>query len=237
MIWTHVDAAYAGAALVCPEHQHHTAHFAAFNSFDMNMHKWLLTNFDASCLYVKRRRDLIDTFSITPSFLRNRHSDSGLVTDYRDWQIPLGRRFRSLKIWFVLRTYGVKGMQAYIRNHIQLGEKFGTWIASRPDLFTIVSGPAFALTVLTINPPIIIGRDGSPTAENTDAESNVLTQEAYEAINEEGEIMLTSCVIGGKYAIRVVSANPKTDETHLRRAFEILVETAEKVRSKNHGIS
>lgn len=232
LVWAHVDAAYAGAALVCPEYQHNTAHFAAFNSFDTNMHKWLLTNFDASCLFVKRRRDLIDTFTITPSFLRNRPSDSGLVTDYRDWQIPLGRRFRSLKIWFVLRTYVVKGIQAYIRNHIQLGEKFGTWVASRPDLFTIISGPTFALTVLTINPPIVEGFIGTRTSKNIDTESNVLSQKAYETINEAGEIMLTSCVIGGKYAIRVVSANPKTDEAHLWRAFEILVETAEKVRSK-----
>jgi aromatic-L-amino-acid decarboxylase len=110
-IWVHVDAAYAGAALVCPEYQHLTASFEHFHSFNMNMHKWLLTNFDASCLFVRKRKDLIDSLSIMPSYLRNEFSESGLVTDYRDWQIPLGRRFRSLKIWFVLRTYGVKGLQ------------------------------------------------------------------------------------------------------------------------------
>lgn len=94
-IWVHVDAAYAGSALVCPEYQHLTAEFEHFHSFDMNMHKWLLTNFDASCLYVRKRKDLIDALSIMPSYLRNEFSESGLVTDYRDWQIPLGRRFRS----------------------------------------------------------------------------------------------------------------------------------------------
>lgn len=213
----------------------------------MNMHKWLLTNFDASCLYVKKRKDLIDTFSITPSFLRNPQSDSGLVTDYRDWQIPLGRRFRSLKIWFVLRTYGVQGMQAHIRNHIQLGEKFGTWVASRSDLFTIISGPTFALTVLTINPapkPVSVpSEDGTPASlkvhpsakDDDETESNNLTRQVYESVNGEGRIMLTSCVLGAKYAIRVVSANPKADETHLRRAFGILVLAAERVRGKGLG--
>ena len=121
-IWVHVDAAYAGAALVCPEYQHYTSDMKNFHSFDMNMHKWLLTNFDASCLFIRRRKDLVDALSITPSYLRNEHSESGLVTDYRDWQIPLGRRFRALKIWFVMRTYGVEGLQKHIRGHIELGK-------------------------------------------------------------------------------------------------------------------
>ena len=86
-VWVHVDAAYAGAALVCPEYHRLTGSLQHFHSFDMNMHKWLLTNFDASCLFVRRRKDLIDALSITPSYLRNGYSDSGLVTDYRDWQI------------------------------------------------------------------------------------------------------------------------------------------------------
>src|SRR6187402_2494096 len=144
-IWVHVDAAYAGAALVCPEYQHLTASFEHFHSFDMNMHKWLLTNFDASCLFVRKRKDLIDSLSISPTYLRNEFSESGLVTDYRDWQIPLGRRFRSLKIWFVLRTYGVKGLQAHIRKHVKLGEVFAGLLETRTDLFEIVTGPNFAL--------------------------------------------------------------------------------------------
>jgi aromatic-L-amino-acid decarboxylase len=123
-VWVHVDAAYAGVALICPEYQHLTSSFQHFHSFNTNMHKWLLTNFDASCLYVKKRKDLIDALSILPSYLRNEFSESGLVTDYRDWQIPLGRRFRSLKIWFVLRTYGINGLQAHIRKHVKLGELY-----------------------------------------------------------------------------------------------------------------
>ncbi len=216
-IWVHVDAAYAGAALVCPEYQHLASSFQHFHSFDMNMHKWLLTNFDASCLFIKKRKDLIDALSITPSYLRNEFTESGLVTDYRDWQIPLGRRFRSLKIWFVLRTYGVSGLQAHIRKHVKLGELFNSLLKSRPDIFHIISGPSFALNVFNIKPK----RD-----ESTDD----LTKEVYELVNKRGEIYITSSVVGNTYAIRVVSANPLAEEKFVRRAFDILVKTAEEVR-------
>lgn len=224
-IWVHVDAAYAGVALILPEYQHYTTNLADFDSFNTNMHKWLLTNFDASLLYVKKRRNLIDALSITPTYLRNAHSESGLVTDYRDWQIPLGRRFRSLKIWFVVRTYGVEGLQAYLRNHIRLGEEFAAWVSERPDLFTIISGPAFAMTVLRINPEVLNGSTGIHGTMLGDA----VTKDVYEMINAEGKIMLTSSVVGGRYVIRIVSGSPKTDREHLRKAYEILVETAQRV--------
>ena len=248
-LWIHIDAAYAGAALVCEEYQNLTAPFSAIDSFNINMHKWLLTNFDASCLYIKRRRDLTDALSIMPSYLRNDYSDKGLVTDYRDWQIPLGRRFRSLKIWFVLRTYGVNGLKEHIRNHIRLGEMFHRLVNSRPDLFRVLTPPAFALTVLTIVPPkngmakpemnghLTNGNKvGAPTSETeiikspvSDDQANALTQEIYERINADGKIFLTSSLVKGVYAIRVVSANPKADDEHLRRAFQILVDTSEEV--------
>ena len=218
-IWVHVDAAYAGAALVCPEYHHLTGSFGHFHSFDMNMHKWLLTNFDASCLYVRRRKDLIDALSITPSYLRNEFSESGLVTDYRDWQIPLGRRFRSLKIWFVLRTYGVKGLQEHVRMHIKLGEIFAGLMKSRSDLFEIMTGPSYALTVFTIVPQVA-----------DKAEQDKITKAVYELVNKRGEIYITSSVIGGAYAIRVVSANPLADERNVRKAFDILVETTEELK-------
>jgi aromatic-L-amino-acid decarboxylase len=218
-IWVHIDAAYAGAALVCPEYHHLTAAFKDFHSFDMNMHKWLLTNFDASCLYVKKRKDLIDALSIMPSYLRNEFSESGLVTDYRDWQIPLGRRFRSLKIWFVLRTYGVKGLQAHIRKTIKLGETFAGLLEARKDLFEIVTGPSFALTVFTVVPKVA-GR----------AEQDKMTKDVYETINKRGEIYITSSVVDGLYVIRVVSANPLAEEKYIRKAFKILVETTEELR-------
>jgi aromatic-L-amino-acid decarboxylase len=218
-IWVHVDAAYAGAALICPEYQHLTAFFDQFHSFDMNMHKWLLTNFDASCLFVRRRKDLIDALSISPTYLRNEFSESGLVTDYRDWQIPLGRRFRSLKIWFVLRTYGVKGLQEHIRKHVKLGEVFAGLLQTRKDLFEIIAGPSYALTVFNIVPKVA-----------DKVEQNRITKDVYELVNKRGEIYITSTIVGGTYAIRVVSANPMAEEKNIRNAFEILVETAEEVR-------
>ncbi len=219
-IWVHVDAAYAGAALVLPEYQHHTSSFHHFHSFNMNMHKWLLTNFDASCLFIKKRKDLIDSLSITPSYLRNEFTESGLVTDYRDWQIPLGRRFRSLKIWFVMRTFGISGLQKHVRKHIKLGELFNSLLISRTDLFHVITGPNFALNVITILP-----RRNAGGKEDTDE----ITKEVYELINKRGEIYITSSVIGGVYAIRVVAGSPFVDEAHIRRAFEILVSTAEEV--------
>lgn len=251
-IWVHVDAAYAGAALILDEYRHIAKIFAAFDSFNMNMHKWLLTNFDASCLYVRTRAHLTSTFSITPSYLRNPFSDSGLVTDYRDWQIPLGRRFRALKIWFVLRTYGVNGLKAHIRRHISMGEKFAAWIRERGDLWQIVTPPAFALTVITLALPAkskgtlpddmteqkvtegaATSQILSSTSEGSRDRTNALTKEIYENINAAGEIFLTSSVVNGIYSIRIVSANEKGDEAHLRRAFEILVRTAEMVLSEN----
>lgn len=251
-IWVHVDAAWAGSTLVLPEYHHYTKHFASFDSFEVNMHKWLLTNFDAACLFVQRRRDLTDTLSLTPSYLKNQYSDSGLVTDYRDWQIPLGRRFRALKIWFVMRTYGVKGIREYIRHHLKLGDMFAGLVKSRSDIFDLLVPPAFALTVLTVKPRksassaskgISDGGDPRPDQDSHVAvspkqsdedlkEANEITKEVYEIIDSQKEIFLTSSVIGGTYAIRVVSANPLADEAHLRRAFDILAETAEGVLKK-----
>jgi aromatic-L-amino-acid/L-tryptophan decarboxylase len=246
-IWVHVDAAYAGAALICAEYQHLASRFDAFDSFDFNMHKWLLTNFDASCLFIRKRSDLTTALSITPSYLRNTYSDSGLVTDYRDWQIPLGRRFRSLKIWFVIRSYGISGLQQHIRGHIKLGELFHSLVLTRPDLFSVLAGPTFALTVITVVPKKLARRrrtsanepdpsherylnDFTPDAQaQALMDANHVTKEVYEAVNNKGEIFLTSSIISGIYAIRVVSASPTAEEKYVRRAFEILVKTAEEV--------
>ena len=185
----------------------------------MNLHKWLLVNFDASCLFVRKRKDLVDALSVTPAYLRNEFSESGLVTDYRDWQIPLGRRFRSLKVWFVLRTYGVKALQEMIRNHVGLGETFSSFLKSRKDLFEIVTDASFALTVFKIVPKVA-------DLKTQDA----LTKDVYEMVNRRGEVYITSSVVGGRYAIRVVSANPRTELKFIQKVFDILVETAEELR-------
>lgn len=186
--------------------------------------------------------------SITPSFLVNPEAISGLVTDYRDWQIPLGRRFRALKIWFVLRTYGITGIQQMIRKHIALAKYFASLVRQRPDRFEIVSGPSFALTVLRCVPPqdntgsLQEGiSNGSHRAEDemnnfeakrntalSDA-ANALTKRVYDLVNGRGELFLTSAMINGIFVIRVVSANESADEKHLRGAFDTILAASEEV--------
>ncbi|KAI5803334.1 pyridoxal phosphate-dependent transferase [Peziza echinospora] len=223
-LWVHVDAAYAGAALICPEFQHLTKGFEHFDSFDMNMHKWLLVNFDASCLFVRSRKPLLDALSITPAYLRNEFSSSGLVTDYRDWQIPLGRRFRALKIWFVMRTYGVSGLQAHIRRTIGIGEVFAALVRSMPEVFEIAAEPAFGLTVFTVRPEVLGGAVIEDAEERVKV-GNELTKEVYEAVNASGEIYVTSTLLGGVYAIRVVTGSPAAEERYIKRAFDIITAT------------
>jgi aromatic-L-amino-acid decarboxylase len=250
-IWIHVDAAYAGSALVCPEYQHLCPPLASFDSFNFNLHKWLLVNFDCSAFFIKKRKDLIDTYSIMPSFLRNNFSESGLVTDYRDWQIPLGRRFRSLKVWFVLRTYGVNGLRAFIRNHVKLGEYFNGLLNERKDLFTVITPSAFGLTTFHINPSSNFhfsdhsaAEEAEPTLKvNTNGDStngaetqfreaaNQITKEVYEKVNAQGEYFLTSTVVDGIYVIRVVSATVNAEEKYLKGIFDLLVELADKAGS------
>ena len=217
-VWVHVDAAYAGAALVCPEIQNSTriSLIQTFHSFNMNMHKWLLANFDASCLYVRNRAWFVQALSINQAVYTNAASAGGLVTDYREWQIPLGRRFRSLKIWFVLRSYGIAGLQEYIRRTIKLGEGFAASVRERGDLFELVSGPSFALTVFRV-----VGSDEEERSERT--------RRLYERVNASGKMWVTSTVLDGRFAIRFMTGVRTTGEVHVQRAVETLVREAEGV--------
>lgn len=217
-VWVHVDAAYAGAALVCPEIQNSTriSLIQTFHSFNMNMHKWLLANFDASCLYVRNRAWFVQALSINQAVYTNAASAGGLVTDYREWQIPLGRRFRSLKIWFVLRSYGIAGLQEYIRRTIKLGEGFAASVRERGDLFELVSGPSFALTVFRV-----VGSDEEERSERT--------RRLYERVNASGKMWVTSTVLDGRFAIRLMTGVRTTGEVHVQRAVETLVREAEGV--------
>ncbi|KAJ2896669.1 hypothetical protein MKZ38_005321 [Zalerion maritima] len=235
-MWVHVDAAYAGVSLMLPEVREMAPLEALLAgekdegcpvlSINTNMHKWGLVNFDCSTLWVMNRTHLTDYLTVMPAYLRNQYSDSGLVTDYRDWQIPLGRRFRSLKLWFVLRTYGIKGLQEHFRKGIRLGELFASLVTEEGgkgrDLFEIVTGPAFALTVFRVK-----GKDRE--------ERNRRTKEVYERVNAGGEIYITSTVLGGDFAIRVVASTPFVEEEHVRNAFAILVRTAEEVAKEEGG--
>ncbi|KAF3098513.1 hypothetical protein TWF569_004533 [Orbilia oligospora] len=233
-IWAHIDAAYAGAALVLPEYSHIPSIFPTFaDSFDFNMHKWLLTNFDCSCLYVKRRRDLIDALSITPAYLRNEYSDRGLVTDYRDWQIPLGRRFRSLKAWFVTRTFGVEGLRAHIRKGIEGGKAFTQLLEADKERYALVSKPAFALNVFRVNPPPKLAKEVENDKREFERRCNEVTRKVGDRVNKEGKIFITQTVLGkgeeAITAIRVVGGAPAVQVQDLRNAFAIITEVVDRV--------
>ncbi|KAJ4164921.1 hypothetical protein LMH87_006574 [Akanthomyces muscarius] len=218
-VWVHVDAAFAGSALVLEEYQHLTASFAHFHSFNFNPHKWLLTTFDCSAVWVRSRADLITALSIKPAYLRNEFSDSDLVTDYRDWQIPLGRRFRSLKLWFVLRSYGVEGLRAHVRRGIELGQSLDAKLAARPDLFTLFTRARFALVSFRV-----VGA--------TEDERNARTERLYETLNASGRVYLTSTVVNGTFAIRVSTSTAAVQEEHVQATFDLIAKEAEALLAK-----
>lgn len=228
-IWVHVDAAYAGVALICPEFHHLTSAFNRFHSFNTNLHKWLLVNFDCSLLYVRDRNHLIDALSVSLAIVRNAHSDSGMVTDYRDWQIPFGRRFRSLKVWFVLRTYGISGLQNHVRKHMALAESFARDLKKREELFEIVTGPRFALTTFKMkNVKAVSGAASSGDAAAAVAAQNTLTKTVYDAILADGRIFMSSTVVGDVFCIRHCPATPFVEQHHVDTHVEIITEVAEK---------
>ena len=137
-LWFHVDAAMSGTAALCPEFRHYQQGVEHADSYCFNPHKWMFTNFDCDCFYVADRKALINTLSILPEYLKNQATESGAVFDYRDWQIPLGRRFRSLKLWFVIRHYGVEGLQYHVRQHVEMAQAFAGWVR-QDDRFEVVA--------------------------------------------------------------------------------------------------
>ena len=199
-----------------------------------------------SCLFITNRTSLTSALSINRGYYSNPHTSTGLVTDYRDWQIPLGRRFRALKIWFVIRIYGISGLQHHIRRTIELGKTFAELVEGRKDLLELLVPPTFALTVFRVRPSPTkasvstsnqsttgLASEPVPTISeaNTLEEQNRTTRMTYELINKRGRIYLTSGVVNGMYAIRVVSANEKAEEKYVRGAFEEVIKAAEDVRA------
>ncbi|KAF3485659.1 hypothetical protein F2Q69_00052001 [Brassica cretica] len=173
-MWFHVDAAYAGSACICPEYRQYIDGVETADSFNMNAHKWFLTNFDCSLLWVKDRYALTEALSTNPEFLKNKASQANLVVDYKDWQIPLGRRFRSLKLWMVLRLYGAETLKSYIRNHIKLAKDLQQLVSQDPN-FESLSGK-FVLRLAI----------GAPLTE----EKHVM--DAWKVIQEEASFLLAS---------------------------------------------
>lgn len=209
--WLHIDAAHAGAAAICPEFRHILDGIENADSFCFNPHKWLLTNFDCDCFYVRERRVLIDSLSITPEYLRNAASDSGEVFDYRDWQVPLGRRFRALKLWFVIRHYGVSGLQSFIRHHIDLATQFESWVRA-DHRFELVAPRTLNLVCFRLKNP----------SNLPDRNKDLLT-----VINAGGRIYLTHTALppsmgGHPCVLRMAIGGTHTTLPHVQEAWSVI---------------
>ncbi|KAB2021906.1 hypothetical protein ES319_D07G172400v1 [Gossypium barbadense] len=213
-MWFHVDAAYAGSACVCPEFRHYMDGVEVADSFNMNAHKWFLTNFDCSALWVKDRSALVQALSTNPEYLKNKASQANMVVDYKDWQVPLGRRFRSLKLWMVLRLYGLENLQCYIRNHIKLAKHFENLIAQDPR-FEVVTPRIFSLVCFRLLP-----------VRNNESHGNKLNHQLLDAVNSTGSAFISHTVLSGKYILRFAVGAPLTEEKHVNAAWKVLQDKA-----------
>ncbi|CAA7034159.1 unnamed protein product [Microthlaspi erraticum] len=213
-MWLHVDAAYAGSACICPEYRQYIDGVENADSFNMNAHKWFLTNFDCSLLWVKDKDSLTQALSTNPEFLKNKASQANLVVDYKDWQVPLGRRFRSLKLWMVLRLYGAKTLKNYIRNHIKLAKDFEQLVSQDPN-FEVITPRIFSLVCFRIVP-----------TENDEKKCNNRNRQLLEAVNSSGKLFMSHTALSGKIVLRCAIGAPLTEEKHVKEAWKVIQEKA-----------
>jgi aromatic-L-amino-acid/L-tryptophan decarboxylase len=208
-VWFHVDAAMSGTAALCPEFRHTHDGVELADSYTFNPHKWMFTNFDCNCFWVADRRTLIQTLSILPEYLRNKATESGAVIDYRDWQIPLGRRFRALKLWFVIRHYGIEGLQYHIRRHVELAQKFAGWVKSDAR-FELAAPSPFNL--------VCFRHKGGDAAN----------QSLMDRLNRSGDLYLTHTRLNDRLTLRLCVGQTNTMQRHVERAWSRIQEEAGK---------
>jgi len=208
-LWFHVDAAMSGTAALCPEFRHLQKGVELADSYNFNPHKWMFTNFDCNCFWVADRKALIQTLSILPEYLRNQATESGAVIDYRDWHIQLGRRFRSLKLWFVIRHYGIEGLQYHIRQHVELAQKFAHWVRDDKDFELAAPVP--------LNLVCFRHKAGD--------EAN---QTIMDRLNRSGDLFLTHTKLNGKLTLRICVGQTNTQLRHVEKAWKRIREEAEK---------
>jgi aromatic-L-amino-acid decarboxylase len=212
-LWLHVDAAMSGSAAICPEFRLIHDGLGYADSYCFNPHKWMFTNFDCDCFYIADRKTLIQTLSVLPEYLRNKATESGAVIDYRDWQIPLGRRFRSLKLWFVLRYYGIEGLQFHIREHVRLAQEFARWVAD--DVRFELAAPT-PLNLVSFR------------LQSSD-EAN---QQLMDSLNRSGALYLTHTKLKGKFTLRFCVGQTNTEERHVKNAWTRIQEEASRLDKK-----
>jgi aromatic-L-amino-acid decarboxylase len=211
-LWLHVDGAMAGTAALCPEFRWIHNGLELADSYCFNPHKWMFTNFDCDCFYVADRASLIQTLSILPEYLRNVATESGAVIDYRDWQISLGRRFRALKLWFVIRHYGVEGLRYHVRRHVELAQAFAGWVDDHPHLELAVPPP--------LNLVCFRHRGGES-----------INQQLLERLNRSGRLYLTHTRLNGIYTLRFCVGQTHTEARHVEAAWQRIQETVAAVEA------
>ncbi|KAH7668778.1 Tyrosine decarboxylase protein [Dioscorea alata] len=211
-LWLHVDSAYAGSAAICPEFRHYFDGVDGASSLSLNAHKWLLTNLDCCCLWVKDQAALTSALSTDPEFLKNDASDSKdkNVVDYKDWQVALSRRFRAMKLWFVLRSHGISGIQSVIRGHVEMAMKFEGMVAG-DRRFEVVVPRTFAMVCFRLLAP-----EGWPE------EVNELNRRLLEGLNKSGRVCMSHAVVGGVYVIRFAIGATLTEQHHVDLAWRLV---------------
>ncbi|CAI5537677.1 unnamed protein product [Closterium sp. Naga37s-1] len=228
-MWVHVDAAYAGMACMCAEMRHRLAGVHLADSLASNAHKWLLTSFDCCCMWTQDSRPLVKALSILPEYLRNKESENHHVVDYKDWEIPIGRRFRSLKLWMVLRTYGAEGIRAYIRRHMALAEWFEEALL-QDDRFQLMAPRPFALVCFRLKPPAARthsgvacgGGDEGVMGDGSEDAGRKVNAALLEAINSSRHAYLTHTVLSGQYTLRMAIGAVKTEMAHVQAAWRLI---------------
>ena len=209
-VWMHVDAAMAGTAAVCPEFRFFHEGVEHADSYCFNPHKWMFTNFDCDCFYVADRTSLINALSVLPEYLRNKPTESGGVFDYRDWQVPLGRRFRALKLWFVIRWYGVEGIREQIRGHVAMAEEFARFVDESEDFEQAAPRALNLVCFRHVGGDEISGR-------------------LVERLNGGGRIYLTHTTLDGRFVIRFCVGQANTRRSHVAEAWKLIREEASKL--------
>jgi aromatic-L-amino-acid decarboxylase len=215
-VWMHVDAAYSGTALVLPEMRHFADGLELADSYVFNPHKWMFTNFDCSAYFVRDPEMLIRTFDILPEYLKTR--TRGQVNDYRDWGVALGRRFRALKLWFVIRNFGVEGIQQKLRLHLELAQWLAYEIRQSAD-FELLAPVDFSLVCFRY----------LPSGITDEAKINEINERLLQTLNASGKLYMTHTKLNGKYTLRMVIAQTYVEKHHVENAWRLVRETAGKI--------
>lgn len=208
-VWLHVDAAYAGVAAICPEFRWLNDGVSEYaDSYATNPHKWLLTTFDCTVLWTADRAPLLAALSTLPEYLRNAATTAGAVIDYRDWQVPLGRRFRALKLWSVIRWYGAEGLRAHIRKGVALARELAGWVAEDPGFELHEPHPLGLVCLRPLWPGL------------AEEEADRATLRLMELLNASGSMYVTHTRIAGRVVLRMAIGGVATERRHVEQAWE-----------------